>query len=70
MVAAESGWANINKMKTIKFLAVLACAAFLWTGCACDKCCAKKTATASCGMKCCADGKTDCAHCPTCSAKK
>lgn len=56
-------------MKTVKFLAVIACAAFLWTGCASNKCCAKKAA-AACGMQCCTDAGTTCAQCPKCSAKK
>ncbi len=58
-------------MKSIKLLALIVCAAALVAGCATKKCCsAEKTATASCGMKCCADGKTTCATCATCSAKK
>jgi len=57
-------------MKTLKLLALIVCAAALVTGCACDKCSAKKEAKASCGMQCCTDAKTDCAHCPVCSAKK
>jgi len=58
-------------MKTIKLLAlsaVLVCTLSLISGCAC---CGKSSAQqADCGMKCCAEGKTNCATCPTCSAKK
>ena len=64
-----------KNMKTIKILALLVCAsALLTTGCS-SSCCHKKAEACSankpsCGMKCCADAKTDCAHCPMCSAKK
>ncbi len=59
-------------MKTAKLLALcaaLVCAATLITGCAC---CGSGSAEkkSACGMKCCEDGKTTCATCPTCSAKK
>jgi len=57
-------------MKTLKLLALIVCTAAIATGCASSKCCAKKETSASCGMKCCSDAKTDCAHCATCSAKK
>jgi hypothetical protein len=61
-------------MKTVKLLvlcATLACTALAFTGCAsCNKCCPKTETKSACGMKCCEDGKTTCATCPTCSAKK
>ena len=54
-------------MKQLITIIALVCAVSLFSGCAsCDKCCAKK---ASCGMKCCEDAKTDCAHCAVCSKK-
>jgi hypothetical protein len=51
-------------MKLIKVLALTLCVAAFATGCAC---CGKKS---TCGMACCADGKTDCASCATCTPKK
>jgi hypothetical protein len=48
--------------------AVVGAAAFI-TGCACCGKCEEKKASA-CGMACCADGKTTCATCETCKAKK
>jgi hypothetical protein len=58
-------------MKFIKFAALLVCASsLLLAGCKSTSCCMDEGATmASCGMACCADGKTDCAGCPQCSAK-
>ena len=45
-------------------------AAVILSGCS-STCCKKESAAKSaCGMQCCADGKTTCATCPTCSAKK
>ena len=52
----------------MRLLALLVCAAsFLVAGCHTTKGSAAKSA---CGHKCCRDAHTDCAHCPTCSAKK
>jgi len=45
------------------------CAAVFISGCACCGKCESKKETA-CGMACCADGKTTCATCETCKAKK
>ena len=57
-------------MKSIVTFVALACAVVIISGCS-STCCKKDSAAkASCGMKCCADGKTTCANCPICSAKK
>ena len=57
-------------MKSIVTFLALACAVVIISGCS-STCCKKDSAAkASCGMKCCADGKTTCANCPICSAKK
>ena len=58
-------------MKLIKLFALTLCAASLLLA-GCKTCCKEKcsTAKAACGMQCCTDAKTDCTHCPTCSAKK
>ena len=58
-------------MKLIKLFALTLCAASLLLA-GCKTCCQEKssTAKAACGMECCTDAKTDCAHCPKCSAKK
>ena len=58
----------------MKYLALIVCAAaLLTTGCkSCHKSCGGDACTAkkpTCNMACCADGKTDCAHCAKCSAK-
>ena len=56
-------------MKLIKLLALVLCASpLLLAGCKC--CPSNATAKSACGMECCADGKTTCATCPKCSAKK
>jgi hypothetical protein len=60
--------AKIKNMKTLKLAALIVCTAAFFVGCASNK--SAPTAAASCGMKCCTDAKTDCAHCPMCSAKK
>ena len=55
-------------MKQIKLLALLVCASsLLLAGCHTTKGSAGKSA---CGMQCCTDAKTDCKHCPVCTAKK
>ena len=62
-------------MKLIKLSALLVCATALFiSGCA-STCCHKSagacpTSKPACGHACCAAAKTDCAHCPTCSAHK
>lgn len=56
-------------MKSLKLLALIVCASAFVVGCSSSKCCAPK-AESACGMQCCADGKTTCATCPKCSAKK
>ncbi len=59
------------KMKSIKLLVlVLGITSLLLAGC--KTCCQEKcsSAKAACGMECCTNAKTDCAHCPKCSAKK
>ncbi len=67
-------------MKTIKILALVICASALFTtGCK-SHCCHKQAAGCpkaaaacampSCKMQCCADAKTDCAHCPKCTPAK
>lgn len=58
-------------MKLIKLFALTLCAASLLLA-GCKTCCQEKCATAkaACGMECCTNAKTDCAHCPKCSAKK
>jgi hypothetical protein len=56
-------------MKLIKLFALVLCASsLLLAGCKC--CQSNATAKSACGMECCADGKTTCATCPKCSAKK
>jgi len=54
-------------MKSIKLLALIVCTAALWAGCASHH---SSASASACGMKCCADGKTTCATCAICSAKK
>ncbi|MFM2081626.1 MAG: hypothetical protein RL380_317 [Verrucomicrobiota bacterium] len=61
-------------MKLIKLSALLVCATALFVS-GCASCCGHKSASCpasapSCGHKCCIEGKTDCAHCATCSAHK
>ena len=65
-------------MKTIKILALVICASALFTtGCK-SRChnqaagCPKAAACAkpACKMQCCAEAKTDCAHCPKCTPAK
>jgi len=52
-----------------KLLTLVLCASTLvFAGCKC--CQGSATAKSACGMECCADGKTTCATCPKCSAKK
>ena len=55
-------------MKLIKVLALTLCVAAFAVGCASTTCCpAEKPA---CTKECCANGKADCATCPTCTPKK
>ncbi len=60
-------------MKLVKYLSIAVCAAtLLLAGCKSSTCCKAdgSAAKASCGMQCCTDAKTDCAHCAKCSPKK
>jgi hypothetical protein len=58
-------------MKHIQLASVLLCvSALLFAGCKTACCEMDAESKAACGMACCADGKTDCANCPQCSAKK
>ena len=57
----------------MKILALLACSAtLLVTGCSSNCChktaCGETKLTCAKGHECCLAAKTDCAHCPKCSA--